>query len=108
MGKRLLDAMTDLMNGIIDRKWNTERFIIFQIAILQRSPDVKRATDIRRCITRRLDAWDEGKFSMLVEDTEHTLKRSLRKKQGMSTSEKQAKTFHRKILRGDIRGWCGI
>jgi hypothetical protein len=49
---------------------NAERCIAFQIVIMQRSRNVKQAKDIRKRISRQMDAWEEGKFSMLVQDME--------------------------------------
>ena len=52
-----------------DRLWNSERFIVFQTVILQRARHVTASQAIPWCIEKRLDAWAEGKHSMLVEDT---------------------------------------
>jgi hypothetical protein len=41
---------------------------------------------------------------MLMQDTENTLEKMLTKKQGMTTLEQRAKTFHQKVLKGDLRG----
>ena len=41
---------------------------------------------------------------MLVQDTERTLTSLLTSKQGRLTTDQRAKIFHRKILRGDMRG----
>ena len=104
VGKRFLEMVVDLLEGIHDRRWNSERFIVFQLVILQRSRDVKQAKDIRKRMARRMDAWSEGKFSMLVQDTERALKSYLSTKQGNVTPEQRAKIFHGKMLRGDVRG----
>ena len=60
------------MQGIIDRRWNSERFIIFQSVILQRLGEVKKANDLRRQIEVRMKAWKAGKYNMLVQDTVRT------------------------------------
>ena len=52
-----------------DRRWNLERFIVFQTVILQRARHVNKSQAICRRIGKRLDAWAEKKHSMLVEDT---------------------------------------
>jgi hypothetical protein len=41
---------------------------------------------------------------MLVQDTQNTLEGMPTKKQGMTTPEQRAKTFHQKQLKGDLRG----
>jgi hypothetical protein len=76
---------------------NAKRFIIFQIVIMQHSRNVKQAKDIRKRIARRMDAWEEGKFSMLLQDTEQTLESFLSTKGGGEVTTKQcAKIFHRR------------
>jgi hypothetical protein len=51
-----------------------------------------------------MDAWLKNQHLMLVQDTENTLERMLTKRQGMTTPEQRAKTFHQKVLKGDLRG----
>jgi hypothetical protein len=69
VGKRFLALLTTELNGIRKRQWNSEKFLIFQNVILQQTRNVKRARDIRQRISQRMDAWELGKFRMLVEDT---------------------------------------
>ena len=57
------------MRGVLDRRWNSDRFIVFQTVTLQRAHHVTASRDIRRRIEKRLDAWEAGCYKMLVEDT---------------------------------------
>jgi hypothetical protein len=50
-----------------------------------------------------MDAWQEGKFSMLLQITEQTMESLLSAKQGGLTSEQRAKIFHQKMMQGDMR-----
>ena len=52
-----------------DRRCNSERFIVFQMVILQRSRHVTASQAIHQKIEMRLDAWWKGKHAMLAEDT---------------------------------------
>lgn len=72
IGRLFIQALADEMNGIISRKWNAEKMIVFIAVILQRSRDVKKSRDIRRRIERRLEEWSNGKFDMLLQDTVRT------------------------------------
>jgi hypothetical protein len=104
-GKRFLGLMTKELLGIRDRKWNSERFLVFMIVTLQKKPLVSRTRDIKKRLEWRMDAWLKNQYMMLVQDTENTLERMLStKKQGMATLEQRAKTFHQKVLKGDLRG----
>jgi hypothetical protein len=105
VGRRFIEKLAELLDGIRDRKLNAKKFIVFQIVVMQRSRDVKKAKDIRRQISRQLDAWEEGKFSMLVHNTVRSMESFLSTKRGGDvTTEQRAKIFHQKMLRGDVRG----
>jgi hypothetical protein len=104
VGKRFVEKVADELKGIRSRKWNSERFLVLQVVVLQRTRDVKRARDVRRRISKRLDAWEKGQFTMLVEDTLRSMETHLTSKQGKTTPEQRTKTFHQKVLRGNIRG----
>jgi hypothetical protein len=104
VGKRFIEMVSDSLEAILARKWNAEKFIVFSLVILQRSRNVRQSKDIRARISRRMDAWEEGKFDMLVQDTERAMTTYLSTKQGHVTEEQRAKIFHRRMLRGDTRG----
>ena len=57
------------LRGVLDRRWNSERFIVFQTVTIQRARHVTASRDIWGRIEKRLDAWEAGQFAMLVEDT---------------------------------------
>ena len=91
------------MQGIVDRRWNAERFIVFQSVILQRSGEVKKAKDIRRRIEMRMKEWKAGKYDILVQDTVRTSISLLSEiKKGM-TEEQIGKRFTKMVLEGKIR-----
>jgi hypothetical protein len=43
------------------------------VVVMQHSRNVKQAKDIRKQILRQMDAWEEGKLSMLVQDMERVM-----------------------------------
>jgi hypothetical protein len=47
-GKRFLGLLTKELSDIMNRKWNSGKFIVFSIVILQRRPLVTRARDIKK------------------------------------------------------------
>ena len=102
VGKRFLEKIVELLEGTHDRRWNSERFIVFQMVVLQRSRDVKQAKYIRKRMTQQMDAGEEEKFNMLLQDTERSLKSYLTTKQGNVSAEQRAKIFHGKTLCGDV------
>jgi hypothetical protein len=51
-----------------------------------------------------MDAWAEGKFDMLIQETERDMKTYLSTKQGGMSPEQRAKIFNQKMLQGDVKG----
>ena len=91
------------LKGVQDRLWNLERFIIFHAVILQQAQHVTTSQAIRRRIGKKLDAWVEGKHSMLVEDTLQPCGEYLAVAQREETADHRAETYHSLVLRGKLR-----
>ena len=103
VGRRFVNAMVGELRGVRDRRWNSERFIVFQTVMLQRARHVTASRDIRRRIEKRLDAWEAGRYRMLVEDTLRSSTQYLTAVRREETAEHWAKTFHGLVLRGKLR-----
>ena len=56
VGRRFVNVLAMELRVIRDRRWNSERFIVFQTVTLQRARHVTASRDIRRRIEKRLDA----------------------------------------------------
>jgi hypothetical protein len=57
VGRRFVRLLTKELEGIHSRKWNSEKFLVFQMVILQRSKEVTGvAGNIKRRLSRRMDA----------------------------------------------------
>ena len=46
VGRRFVNALVGELRGIPDRRWNSERFIVFQTVTLQRARHVTASQDI--------------------------------------------------------------
>ena len=103
VGRLFIGALTKELLGIQERRWNSERFIVFLAVILQRSPEAKRARDIRSRIETRLKSWSQGDFEMLVEDTVRTSISLISKARRKMTDEQMSKTYTRLVLEGKLR-----
>ena len=64
--RRYINALVKELRGLRDRRWNSERFIVFQTVTLQRTRHVMASRDIHRPIEKPLDDWDKGHYAMLV------------------------------------------
>jgi hypothetical protein len=104
-GKRFLSMLTAELSGIRERNGIPRGSSFSRLsAILQKKSMSSRASDIKKRLEWRMDAWAEGKYLMLVQETATTLELNLHKKQGPKTPDQRAKTFHQKVLKGDLRG----
>jgi hypothetical protein len=56
VGRHFVNILALELEGICHRKWNSERFNVFQMVVLQRLKEVKTALAIRQRITKRLDS----------------------------------------------------
>ena len=86
-----------------ERQWNSERFIVFQTVILQQAGHVTASHAIRRRIGKRLDAWEDGKYGMLVEDILRTCEQYITFSCREELVEHRAQTYHSMVLRGKVR-----
>ena len=68
LGHRVVSTMAKEFTGVRERKWNSERPLIFAACILRKSHGVIRAADIRRRVERRLEMWTDGDYDALVQD----------------------------------------
>ena len=91
------------LKEVRDRLWNSERFIIFQTVILQQAQHVTASQAIRWRVGKRLDAWEDGKHSMLVEDRLRSCGEYLTVARREETTEHLSQTYHRLVLRGKLR-----
>ena len=89
-----MNTLAEELRGIRDRRWNSERFIVFKTVTLQRARHVTASRYIRWRIERRLDEWEAGRYEMLVEDTLRSSTQYLTAVRREETAEHRAKTFH--------------
>ncbi|KAL3822014.1 hypothetical protein ACHAXA_003000 [Cyclostephanos tholiformis] len=67
---RFLTTLTDLWAGVIQRRWNSERPLVFQAVILRLVRGITRFHDVKLVVWGRLDAWDAGRYVALVKEVE--------------------------------------
>jgi hypothetical protein len=67
---RFLTTLTNLWVGVIQRRWNLERPLVFQVVILRRVHGITRFHDVKPVVWGWLDAWDAGRYVALVKEVE--------------------------------------
>ena len=104
VGRRFITTLCLEFEGMLARKHNSERPIVFVAVILQTTQSCKRARDIRKRINQRLELWDKGEYAALVDDTEsEVLSRDRNGKARKQTDETKARAFNARVLSGRLR-----
>jgi len=65
-----LETLTNLWVGVVERRWNSERPLVFQACVLWRVRGISRFHDVKPIIWDRLDAWDVERYVALVREVE--------------------------------------
>ena len=68
MGSRFVGVLAKGLNAVRQRSSNSQRPMMLAAAVLRHDHNITHAVNIRRCISQRLDLWEEGKVEALVED----------------------------------------
>ena len=84
------------------RWWNFDWSIVFQTVILQRACHVTTSHAIRRRIKKRLDAWETGRYGIIVEDTMRTCEQYLSAARREESHNHREKTYYSLALRGKL------
>jgi hypothetical protein len=103
VGRRAIETVAGLIDDVHSRTCNSEKFLLFTMVVFQRTPNVKRARDIKKRLSKRMDAWDSGKYAMLVEDTKREMQAALSTKQRGTTAAQQQSTYHHMFMQGKLR-----
>ena len=68
-GRCFATLLTEELRGARERRWNSERSMVFIGTMLAKIPGVKKSKDIRARLLRGVDQWKDGIISDLVKDT---------------------------------------
>ena len=66
IGTRFVSMLALEWKGVRQRKWNSERPLLFPMMILCKHPSVTKTKDIKACLSHRLDLWESEKFDALA------------------------------------------
>jgi hypothetical protein len=102
IGRRFLATLTHEFRGVRERLWNSERPLVFVATVLQTTPGVRRAKDIRLRLAQRMDLWNQGHYKALVDDTEGEVL-SRQPSSRPPDDGAQARAFNARVLSGRLR-----
>ena len=100
--RRFVVPLVKELCGVQDRLWNSEPFIVFHIVILHQARHVTASQAIQRRIDKRMDAWEEGRHGILVEETLRTCAQYLTADHREESKEHRANTYHILVLQGKL------
>jgi hypothetical protein len=103
LGQRVVSTMAREFTGVRERKWNSERALIFAACVLRKSPGVVRARDIKRRVERRLNLWIDGQYDALVQDIVGEAMRGVGSGRGTVDEELIARKYNSMVLDGKLR-----
>ena len=81
----------------------SERLIVFCGVVLQCDSMVKKGTDIRRLLKRRMDTWKQNRFDELVYELERCARIKSKVRSSNSDEDHIIKVFSRLMLQGQVR-----
>ncbi|KAI2504762.1 hypothetical protein MHU86_9698 [Fragilaria crotonensis] len=102
VGRRFIAILTSEFRGVRERRWNSERPLVFVATVLQTTQGVRRAKDIRSRLAQRMDLWDQGHYKALVDDDEGEVL-SRQPSSRPPDEEARARSFNARVLSGRLR-----
>jgi hypothetical protein len=110
VGRRFVEMLTEEWAGVCERRWNSERPIVFCAVILSHKSNIIRAHAIREAIEMRMDLWAAGRYRELVTEVVIKGKSGVAGNNGHkweedgTVSESVARKYNSMMLDGKVRG----
>jgi hypothetical protein len=103
LGQWVVLTMAREFGGVCERRWNSERALIFAACVLRKSPGVIRARNIKRRVERRLRLWTDGHYDTLVQDIVREAMRGAGSGRGTADEDIIARKYNSMVLDGKLR-----
>ena len=100
VGRKYVDTLTNEVLQLASGNYPSERLIVFSSLMLQRDRNVKKASDIRQLLERRLALWYDEKFDVLLQEACKALRNRVRWPKDDSHVDR---VFSRLMMQGKIR-----
>lgn len=95
--------LSDELEGILSGKWNSERFLVFQATVLQKTELSRTSREVRVRLDSRMDVWEQERIEWLVQDTERTSRRIADQGNTCPDPPQMARVYARLMLQGKVR-----
>jgi hypothetical protein len=103
VGQRVVATLAREFRGMRERKWNSERALIFATCVLRKSPGINRARDIKHRVERRLTLWIGGQYNALVQDIVGKAMRGVDSGRDTADEELIARKYNHMVLDSKLR-----
>jgi hypothetical protein len=103
LGHRVVSTLAKEFGGVRERKWNSERTLIFAACVLHKSLGVIRSRNIKRRVERRLQLWTDGHYDALVQDIIGEAMRGAGSGRGTADKDIIARKYNSMVLDGKLR-----
>ena len=103
IGRRYVDLLTEEVSHLAVGNYPSERVLVFSSVMLQRDRMVKKGTDVRRLLERRITLWRDGKFDLLFQEAERCNRALQRHKRTPIDNDATVRVFTRLMLRGNFK-----
>ena len=104
VGRKYVDLLTKEVSRVIQNECS-ERLLVFSRLVLQRDPMVNKTRDVKVLIGRRLQSWEDGNFSLLLQEAKRCASRPLRNDSGKyrTRDEHTSYVFAKMMMEGKVR-----
>lgn len=106
ISREFVAILSDEVDSLTNKQTTSERVITFSAVVLQRDNQVKKASDIRKLIKRRLQMWNDGHFDALLSEAERCdiyFQQPAKRAQKKVPSDHEMKVFTRLMLQGKVK-----
>ena len=105
VGRRFTAVLAAEWRGLLDRKWNSERPLIFAHVVLTKTLGTHKTREIQASIDRRLDLRERGIHSGLVGDAlvEGRAREGCSKRHVEEEEDCLVRSFNSTVLLGKLR-----
>ena len=102
IGREFVSLLSEEVSRLASSEVKSERLIVFTVVMLQRDAMVKKGSDVRRLLKRRMDAWRAGQIDELFE-VERCAQQLPKPPKSKQNDEHTVRVFTRLMLRGQVR-----
>jgi hypothetical protein len=94
----IVRALAALVNGLVDRTHNSEKYLVYWIVLLQKTRNAKDKASVNKTIAARFKDWEAGNYEKLVTAAETAIRDFTSTRTGTASPEDRAKAFHQKVI----------